>query len=66
MRSRPFFYREQSEVIKIDKLMVLDIGSHADPFDMAFIRGGTLAKYAKWKHSVVMGSVCGGNTEERR
>jgi hypothetical protein len=53
-------------VIKIDKLMVLDIGSHADPFDMAFIRGGTLAKYAKWKHSVVMGSVCGGNTEERR
>ncbi len=43
---------------------MLGVGAHTNPFDMAFICGGTLAKYAKRGHRVVMGSVCGGNTEE--
>ena len=48
----------------MEKLTVMGIGAHADPFDMAFLCGGTLAKYSKNGHRVVMASVCGENQAE--
>lgn len=40
----------------VDKhpLTVVAIGAHPDPFDMPYQAGGTLAKYAKRGHDVVM------------
>lgn len=35
-------------------LTVVAIGAHPDPFDMAYQAGGTLAKYARRGHDVVM------------
>ena len=49
---------------RVEKLTVLGIGAHADPFDMAFLCGGTFAKYAKNGHRAVIASVCGENQVE--
>jgi LmbE family N-acetylglucosaminyl deacetylase len=46
------------------KLTVLAIGAHADPFDMPYQCGGTLAKMAKAGHRVICVSACEENQEE--
>jgi LmbE family N-acetylglucosaminyl deacetylase len=46
------------------KLTVLAIGAHADPFDMPYQCGGTLAKLAKAGNKVVCISSCDENREE--
>jgi len=46
------------------KLTVLAIGAHADPFDMPYQCGGTLAKMAKAGHRVICVSSCEENQEE--
>jgi len=35
-------------------LTLLAFGAHPDPFDMPYQAGGTLAKYAKRGHRVIM------------
>jgi LmbE family N-acetylglucosaminyl deacetylase len=35
-------------------LTIVAFGAHPDPFDMPYQAGGTLAKYAKRGHRVVM------------
>jgi LmbE family N-acetylglucosaminyl deacetylase len=46
------------------KLTVLAIGAHADPFDMPYQCGGTLAKMAKEGNKVICVSSCAENQEE--
>jgi len=46
------------------KLTVLAIGAHADPFDMPYQCGGTLAKLAKTGNKVICVSSCDENREE--
>jgi LmbE family N-acetylglucosaminyl deacetylase len=46
------------------KLTVLAIGAHADPFDMPYQCGGTLAKMAKAGNRVICVSACEENQEE--
>lgn len=46
------------------KLTVLAIGAHADPFDMPYQCGGTLAKLAKAGNKVICVSSCEENQEE--
>ncbi|WP_424358404.1 PIG-L deacetylase family protein [Methanocella sp. MCL-LM] len=46
------------------KLTVLAIGAHADPFDMPYQCGGTLAKMAKEGNRVICVSSCEENQEE--
>ncbi|MGA9139564.1 MAG: PIG-L deacetylase family protein [Methanocella sp.] len=46
------------------KLIVLAIGAHADPFDMPYQCGGTLAKMAKAGNRVICVSACEENQEE--
>jgi LmbE family N-acetylglucosaminyl deacetylase len=46
------------------KMTVLAIGSHADPFDMPYQCGGTLAKLAKAGNKVICVSACEENQEE--
>lgn len=46
------------------KLTILAIGAHADPFDMPYQCGGTLAKYAKAGNKVICVSACEENQEE--
>lgn len=46
------------------KLTVLAIGAHADPFDMPYQCGGTLAKLAKAGNKVICVSSCDENREE--
>ena len=46
------------------KLTVLAIGAHADPFDMPYQCGGTLAKMAKAGNRVICVSSCEENQEE--
>ncbi len=46
------------------KLIVLAIGAHADPFDMPYQCGGTLAKLAKAGNKVICVSACEENQEE--
>jgi LmbE family N-acetylglucosaminyl deacetylase len=49
---------------KKNKLTVLAIGAHADPFDMPYQCGGTLAKLAKAGNKVICVSSCDENQEE--
>jgi LmbE family N-acetylglucosaminyl deacetylase len=46
------------------KLTILAIGAHADPFDMPYQCGGTLAKLAKAGNKVICVSSCDENREE--
>lgn len=46
------------------KLTVLAIGAHADPFDMPYQCGGTLAKLANAGNNVICVSSCDENREE--
>lgn len=46
------------------KLTVLAIGAHADPFDMPYQCGGTLAKMAKAGNRVICVSSCDENRDE--
>jgi N-acetylglucosamine malate deacetylase 1 len=46
------------------KLTILAIGAHADPFDMPYQCGGTLAKFAKAGNKVICVSSCEENQEE--
>jgi N-acetylglucosamine malate deacetylase 1 len=46
------------------KLTILAIGAHADPFDMPYQCGGTLAKLAKSGNEVICVSACDENQEE--
>ena len=46
------------------KLTVLAIGAHADPFDMPYQCGGTLAKLARAGNRVICVSSCEENQEE--
>ena len=36
------------------RLTVMAVGAHPDPFDMPYQAGGTLAKYARRGHEVIM------------
>jgi LmbE family N-acetylglucosaminyl deacetylase len=46
------------------KLTILAIGAHADPFDMPYQCGGTLAKLARAGNRVICVSSCDENREE--
>lgn len=46
------------------KLTILAIGAHADPFDMPYQCGGTLAKMVKAGHRAICVSACEENQEE--
>jgi LmbE family N-acetylglucosaminyl deacetylase len=46
------------------KMTILAIGAHADPFDMPYQCGGTLAKLAKAGNKVICVSACEENQEE--
>lgn len=57
-RVRRWHWRREGSVLEHldqkDRLTVVAIGAHPDPFDMPYQAGGTLAKYANRGHSVVM------------
>jgi N-acetylglucosamine malate deacetylase 1 len=48
----------------LKKLTILAIGAHADPFDMPYQCGATLAKMVKAGHKVIAVSSCDENREE--
>lgn len=45
---------EPMEALTDKQLTIVAIGAHPDPFDMAYQAGGTLAKYARRGHQVLM------------